>query len=51
MEGKRAFVTGAIEDNELLVANGAHRFVPGQTLADVETISLQMAIASTGGAQ
>ena len=51
MEGKRAFVTGAIEDNELLIANGAHRFVPGQTLADVETISLQMAIASTGGGQ
>jgi prepilin-type processing-associated H-X9-DG protein len=29
-DGQRAFVSGAIEDGEAIIASGLHRVVPGQ---------------------
>ena len=38
LEGARAFVSGAIRNNEQIVVTGTHRFIPGQKVNQVEVL-------------
>ncbi|WP_395340026.1 efflux RND transporter periplasmic adaptor subunit [Ningiella sp. W23] len=38
IEAEKAFVSGAIQDEDLIVANGSHRLTPGQTVTQVREV-------------
>jgi hypothetical protein len=38
LDGPRAYVSGAIKDNEQVVVAGTHRFIPGQKVNQVQVL-------------